>query len=297
MLNVCTGLISFFSNSFIIVSSTFADLDSLTFLLCPQSSTITSANTIMANTVTMARLVAERVMAKLNLESVFAIIIDTSFSLSDTTPVSVWSVVVKWSTFLLPSDSVVLIGSFIVITEAVVNGETSGMSMIDDAPIIVITDGGFVPPDGSVISFVCSTVDVRVMFDVTVEDGLTAISSIVVVRGSETVAVFSVGISGSVGVNDSIIVGCSVVLRGSEPGELSVSVDVCNSVAAGSVVCLVICDSTVVCTIVVSGSVVIKGSDVGNSVVVCGSVVCAVVVGGSVVVKGSVVSNSVVVSL
>ena len=166
-----------------------------------------------------------------------------------------------------------------------------------------------------IVSFVSSTVYVGVMFDIVVADGLTAISSIVVCRRSITVAVFSVGIGGSVWVENSVIVGCSVLLRGSEPGELSGSVDICNSVVADSVVCSVVCDSVVVCAAVVSDSVVVKGSVVvgdsvvvcatvvNSSVVVCGSVVVlAVVVGGSVVsgsvvVKGSVVfSDSVVVS-
>ena len=120
----------------------------------------------MAKSMNMARFVAERVIA--NLES--TITIDTSFSMPGTTSVSVWSVVVKWS-ISLPSDSVALVGSFIVVAEVVKN-EPSGM--VDAIPLIIVVGSVLVPPDVVKI-YVSSIVDIGVVFDVTVADGLTSV--------------------------------------------------------------------------------------------------------------------------
>ena len=92
--------------------------------------------------------------------------------MSVTAPVSVWSVVVKWS-ISSPSDSVVLVGSFIEVTDSeVVIDEPSGI--VDVVPLIIVVGSVLVPPD-VVILFVSSIVDVGALFDVIVAGGLTSI--------------------------------------------------------------------------------------------------------------------------
>ena len=144
MLKMCDGpaVQVFVVNPLTFVSSIFADFDSVVLFSRAQCTNIMCMTTIIAKTMNMAKLIAERAID--NLESTITIV--PSFPLSGSAPVPVWSLVVKWS-ISLASDSVtvVAVGSFMVAAE-VDNDETSGIT--DAVPVIVAADSVFVPSDG-----------------------------------------------------------------------------------------------------------------------------------------------------
>ena len=151
MLEVCFDFTLSVTNSLILVSSMFADSDSLAFLLCVQSNTTTSTNTtiIIGNTKDMAREEADRYTG--SLES--TITTGASFFLSVTTPVvRSFEVVCSIS---LPSDSVVVVGPFIVLVEVI---EIKPSGVVGALSVVVVVGRVCASTSLGVVAFSSSTV-------------------------------------------------------------------------------------------------------------------------------------------
>ena len=136
MLEACFDFIVSVVNSLIPVSSMFAVSDVLAFLLRVQSNTTISTNTAIAKAKNKARDEADMYMAIMaNLEStiIFGALVSSS---GTTTVVIIWS----FEVVSLPSDSVVDVGSFIVVVTVV--GEVEPSDIVGLLSVVAVLGRG-----------------------------------------------------------------------------------------------------------------------------------------------------------